>query len=168
MLRRAAERSDQLILGNSQELPLRDACFDVAFCRSLLHHLPRPALAVSEMHRVLRRGGELVLVDTNASILSSLPRRIMYRSQRFSGQHRNMNRRMLERLLRPYFAVDRVVYFGYLAYPLIAFPDAVRVFKYVPFKAFASSALMCIDRALSRVPLLRAQSWGILIKGTRR
>ena len=46
MLRCAAARSDQLILGNSQELPLKDNSFDVAFCRSLLHHLPRPELAI--------------------------------------------------------------------------------------------------------------------------
>ena len=34
MLRYAAERSDQLVLGNSQELPFRDQVFDTVFCRS--------------------------------------------------------------------------------------------------------------------------------------
>jgi len=51
MLRYASRHSRQLILGNSQELPLKDSCFDVVFCRSLLHHLPQPELAVKEKLR---------------------------------------------------------------------------------------------------------------------
>ena len=167
MLRRASTRSDRLVLGNSQDMPLKSASFDVVFCRSLLHHLPQPQLCVREMHRVLRDGGQIVLVDTNTSLLSALPRRIAYGGRRFAGAHRNMNRRSLEGLLRPYFSVDRVSYFGYFAYPLVGFPDLLGIFRYFPLKSFTTSALMRLDRGISRVPLLRTQSWAILIKGTR-
>jgi ubiquinone/menaquinone biosynthesis C-methylase UbiE len=168
MLRRAADHYDQLILGNSQELPFRSGSFDVAFCRSLLHHLPEPERAVDEMRRVLCPGGRLVVADTNTSLLSALPRRLAYRGERFSDEHQNLSRRRLETLLRPRFTVDDVQYFGYVAYPLIGFPDLVRAFRYFVPKPFWSAALMSVDRLLANVPFVRTQSWGIIVKATRR
>ena len=79
-----------------------------------------------------------------------------------------MNRRKLERLLSPYFHVDEVFYFGYIAYPLLGFPDIIPLYRYVPFKSFFAPVLMLMDNILSRIPLIRTQSWGILIKGIRR
>ena len=167
MLRHAAEFSDQLVLGNSQDLPFRDNVFDVVFCRSLLHHLPQPGVAVKEMFRVLRPSGKLGLVDTNASLLSALPRWLAYRGERFSAHHANLNRCVLEDFLTPCFRVEEVFYFGYLAYPLLGFPDLCSVFKYFPFKPFAARALMSIDNIISRVPFIKTQSWAILIKAVR-
>jgi len=166
MLRHARKFSDQLVLGNSQQLPFKDNSFDLVFCRSLLHHLPDPELAVKEIARVLKPGGEVVLVDTNASILSLLPRKIANKGEHFSEEHQNLSRKKLESLLGPYFEVDDVAYFGYIAYPLLGFPDLVSVFKYVPFKPFFASILMGIDKVLSCLPLIRSQSWAILIKAT--
>ncbi len=168
MLVRASQSYDQLILGNSQELPLREASFDTVLARSLLHHLPKPELAVAEMQRVLRPGGEMVLVDTNASLISTIPRWIKYRGEHFSEEHQNLSRRRLTELLEPHFRIDTVRYFGYIAYPLVGFPDLVGVFRYVPMKSVATTTLMTIDNVLSKIPLIRSQGWAILIKGTRR
>ena len=167
MLRHAAAQSDQLILGNSQDLPLKDGSFDVAFCRSLLHHLPDAASAVREMHRVLRPQGEMVIVDTNSSILSWLPRIIANRGEHFSHDHQNLSRKRIKGLLEPHFKIEDVLYFGYIAYPLLGFPDLLRLFKYVPCKSLAEPTLMKIDGCLSRIPGVRTQSWGILIKARR-
>ena len=167
MLRYAARHSDQLILGNSQKLPLKDNSFDVVFNRSLLHHLPQPELAVKEMCRVLRSKGEAVFVDTNCSLFSSLPRMIANRGDHFSKMHKNLNRRTIEHLLRPYFKVEDVVYFGYIAYPVLGFPDILNLFRFVPFKSIAEPALMLIDNILSRLPAIRTQSWGILVKAVK-
>jgi len=166
MLRCAAKRSDRLVLGNSQDLPFQDNSFNLVFCRSLLHHLPQPELAVREMHRVLKSKGEIVLVDTNTSLLSVLPRMLANRGKHFSEEHKNLSYSVLKRILGPHFSIDKVSYFGYVAYPLLGFPDLVTVFKYIPFKPVAASVLMCLDKFLSHVPLVRTQSWGILIKGT--
>lgn len=168
MLRIASRGSNQLLLGNSQKLPLRDESFDVAFCRSLLHHLPEPQQAVREMARVLRPGGDIVLVDTNTSLLSSLPRMLAKRGEHFSEEHKNLTRRAIEGYLAPHFHVDDVMYFGYMAYPLLGFPDILPLFKFVPIKSVAEPLLMRIDGALSKIPLIRTQSWGILVKGTKR
>ena len=167
MLKRAAKRSDQLVLGNSQELPLKDASFDLVFSRSLLHHLPRPELAVAEMHRVLRPGGEVVLADTHSSIISALPRILARKGERFSGVHRNLTRKVISSWLEPYFQIREVSYFGYLAYPLLGFPDFLDLFRYIPAKPLLETALIFVDEVLSRTPLIRTQSWGIIVKAVK-
>jgi len=168
MLKYASKYSDKLILGNSQKLPLKDDCFDVVFCRSLLHHLPQPQLAVKEMYRVLKPEGEVVIVDTNRSLLSALPRIIANRGEHFWQGHKNLSRAAIEQLLKPYFEIEEVMYFGYIAYPLLGFPDILNLFKFVPFKSIAEPALMLVDNILSRIPVLRTQSWGILVKAVKR
>ena len=49
--------------GNTEELPFVNDSFDVVFCRSSLYHFARPLIAVSEMVRVCRGGGRIVLLD---------------------------------------------------------------------------------------------------------
>lgn len=47
---------------DAERLDLPDASFDVALCTLGLMYVPDPARALSEMHRVLRPGGRLVVV----------------------------------------------------------------------------------------------------------
>ena len=49
--------------GNAESLPFIDESFDIVFCRSSLHHFDDPQRAVSEMVRVCRSGGRIVLFD---------------------------------------------------------------------------------------------------------
>lgn len=168
MLRSAARYSDRLILGNCQQLPFRDGSFSGVFCRSLLHHLERPELAVREMARVLADEGVVCIVETNTSILSALPRWIVYRGSRFSEFHVNLGRRRLKQLLRPYFQVDEMFCFGFVAYPLLGFPDLVGIIKRAPGRAWLARGLMAVDRVCARVPVLRTQGWAVLATAVRR
>lgn len=49
------------VIGNSEELPFRDASFDLVLCTDALQYFPEPKLAMREMHRVLKTGGVLIL-----------------------------------------------------------------------------------------------------------
>jgi ubiquinone/menaquinone biosynthesis C-methylase UbiE len=49
--------------GNAEDLPFVDESFDLVYCRSSLHHFADPTVAVSEMVRVCRKGGRIVLLD---------------------------------------------------------------------------------------------------------
>lgn len=42
-----------------QDLRFPDATFDAAVCVDVLNHVPRPDKAISELHRVLKPGGEI-------------------------------------------------------------------------------------------------------------
>lgn len=49
------------VAGDAQALPFRSAAFDTLLSTHMLVHVPEPAQAVSEMSRVLKPGGHLIL-----------------------------------------------------------------------------------------------------------
>jgi len=51
-------------LGDAAALPFPAASFDVVSCRVCAHHFGRARAAVGEMARVLRPGGQLLLIDS--------------------------------------------------------------------------------------------------------
>jgi len=50
----------------AEDLPYESGSFDLVATRYSIHHLLRPELALREMHRVCRPGGELLLIDVVA------------------------------------------------------------------------------------------------------
>ncbi len=55
------------LAAGSRSLPMRDACFDGAYSRDVLEHLPSPAVVTelfAELGRVLRPGGRMVHIVT--------------------------------------------------------------------------------------------------------
>lgn len=73
MLSRARDRAHELRIdvgiqeGDAQALPFDDASFDTVLCTYSLCSIPDDRAATREMARVLRPGGELVLVEHVAS-----------------------------------------------------------------------------------------------------
>jgi ubiquinone/menaquinone biosynthesis C-methylase UbiE len=51
------------VQGDSERLPFASGSFDIVTCAHSFHHYPRQDRAVVEMHRVLRTGGRLMLID---------------------------------------------------------------------------------------------------------
>jgi len=49
--------------GDAGRLPFRDAAFDAAACSLVLHYIQEPGRCLSELRRVLRPGGRLLLAD---------------------------------------------------------------------------------------------------------
>jgi SAM-dependent methyltransferase len=47
--------------GSLESIPVEDESFDVVLCLQVLEHVPDPAAAVRELHRVVRPGGRVLL-----------------------------------------------------------------------------------------------------------
>jgi ubiquinone/menaquinone biosynthesis C-methylase UbiE len=58
----------ELIVGDATALPFPYGSFDISGCMRVLHHARRPELIVSELARVTRPGGRLLVVDQVASV----------------------------------------------------------------------------------------------------
>jgi len=69
MLRRAHYKLDGLAdrvrftVGDSEHLPFESRSFDVVTCANSFHHYPHQEAVVREFRRVLRPGGQLLLLD---------------------------------------------------------------------------------------------------------
>ena len=66
--RAAAPANVRLVEGDVMALPFGYAEFDLACCHRVLHHVRRPELAVSELARVTRPGGKLLVADQLGSV----------------------------------------------------------------------------------------------------
>lgn len=65
--RRVGEESVRFAVGSASALPFAPGSFDLCFSCECLEHVPDPGAVASEMHRVLRPGGTLVLTTENYS-----------------------------------------------------------------------------------------------------
>ena len=84
---------------DAHQLPFEDASFDAVVCTLSLCNIPDPAQAVSEMNRVLRPGGRIVLVDHIRSankIVYAVQKLIEFFSVRIDGDY--MTRRPSEQV----------------------------------------------------------------------
>lgn len=59
----AAKGQVEFRVGDAHALPLEDAEVDAAFAHMVLQYLSEPTAAVREMHRIVRVGGSIMLVD---------------------------------------------------------------------------------------------------------
>lgn len=66
--RAAAPDNVRFVEGDAMELPFGYAQFDVSCSHRVLHHVRRPELAVSELARVTRPGGRILVADQLGSV----------------------------------------------------------------------------------------------------
>jgi len=154
----------RVVLGDSQNLPFEDQSFQIVINRGLLHHLPDPKKGVSEMSRVLKKGGEAVFAEPTLNFFSFLPRKLLKRSQHFSHLHKNFKEKELEKIIGSQLKIEKVYYFGYLAYLLLGFPDIFDMYRFFPFKKVVTPLLIRFDESISKIPILNSKTcWGVMI-----
>jgi ubiquinone/menaquinone biosynthesis C-methylase UbiE len=171
MLRHAQRRlkltgSDPLLVqADACRLPFAENTFDVVYARGMLHHLPDPARGMQEIRRVLKPGGLAVVLDPNKTLLSTLPRYLARRTDHFDDDHKSFRASELERLVKSALTLVETRFYGYVAYPLLGFPDLID-FERLGISRLAGG-LMKLDRMLGVLPGIRRLGWGVFISARK-
>lgn len=74
--RRLKEKQDKVICGNGFNIPLKDNSIDCVLLVAVLEHTSKPELVIDESWRVLKKGGEAIIVVPN-DIAMSLGRMLL-------------------------------------------------------------------------------------------
>jgi ubiquinone/menaquinone biosynthesis C-methylase UbiE len=169
MILTAKRKIPLLVLGDSHFLPFADSVFAAVISRSLLHHMQDPLIGVKEMVRILKPRGEIVLSETLSTPLSKPGRFFLKKfSGRFSKLHKNFSKDYLLNLLEPFFVIETVLPFGFIAYPLMGFPDIIDFSKLIPLPHKFCDFLIQIDEKITRSRIGQLLAWGIIVKGRKK
>lgn len=148
----------------AESIPFPDNHFDFVVCRSLLHHLDDPAIAMAEMVRVLKPGGKFVCWDPNAGMLASWFRKLFQKTDRFSHLHHSFTDKELFGLIEELgLGITEKRYIGFLAYPLCGFPD-IHNFN---LPIWLGRWLIKIDDILSKT-FLKGSAWSLMVKAVKK
>ena len=147
----------------AEALPFESNTFDFVVCRSLLHHLGNPLLGLSEMYRVLKPGGRWVCWDPNHGFFYTMIRKLFQHTDRFSHLHKSFSDSELFGMVEQAgFKITERRYIGYLAYPLLGFPDIVKF----PISIGLGRVLIDLDNFIAKTPLKRF-SWSLMVRGEK-
>ena len=83
------------VVGDAHNLPFENEKFDNILCTEVLEHLHSPYIAISEMKRVLKKGGKLVLTTRFIFPLHDIPHDY-YRFTKYGLKHLFKNWEILE------------------------------------------------------------------------
>jgi len=61
--RERVDNKINFIKGDAKSLPFDDGAFDAVFCHNMLHHLPQPEKMLSEIKRVVKSDGAIIIRD---------------------------------------------------------------------------------------------------------
>ena len=158
-----ARNHHKWIKAPAEAIPFTDDTFDFVVCRSLLHHLEEPKLGLAEMYRVLKKGGTWVCWDPNYSFFSEIFRKVARHTDRFSHIHKNFKAGELFGMIEDSkFIITEKRYIGFLAYPLLGFPDILNF--HIPIGL--GKVIMGFDRMLEKTPL-KYLAWSLMVRGTK-
>jgi len=150
--------------GDVEHLPLQDAIFDTVIYLEVMEYVTDPQAALNEMHRVLKRGGTLILATP-----------FLHRADTLHDYWRFTEHALRHLLAEADFQVQELKQQG------AALAVAVNILKYAIYAiqrprwrilvAFAAyqplMALLCLDEPLARrLPALRTFSTGYLVLAT--
>ncbi|MDY0094410.1 MAG: class I SAM-dependent methyltransferase [Candidatus Vecturithrix sp.] len=154
MLRFARQKQMTVVMGDAENLPFKSNSFDGILGKGVLHHLSDMGSSVSELYRVLKPGGFLILTDPNLSPLRALKFMLMHKEKHYSPLHHSMHPIAYIRRFKSKFDIIDFKYFGFFAYP-VAFPD---ILPYTVSEK-CMERLMRFDEIISRIPILNRLCW---------
>lgn len=138
-------------------LPFKDGSFSLVTAFDLLYHrdITDDAQALSELRRVCRKGGYLLVTDSALGFLRSSHDRATH------ARHRYTKKEMVEKVSMAGFSVRRISYTNFFLFPIVA---AVRLFKRYTDKGDTRSDLKSVNPFLNSLLLTVLRTESLLLR----
>lgn len=157
----------QLVCAPLETVELAPHHFDAVICRGMLHHLPDLDASLARLRGLLRPGGCLIASEPCADSWLLRAPRWFWRtfSGRFDRDHLAFRSRQLRRSLENAgFQVVAQRKFGFVAFPLCSLSDILPVLRHTPGSVTITRGLIVLDELLARLPLVRNESWHVIVR----
>jgi SAM-dependent methyltransferase len=160
----AVNGSVPLVVGDIEDLPLAPQSFDQIVCRGVLHRLSEVGRGLQQLFVALKQGGDLVISEP---IGDSRALNAFRGAALAAGRHPFPERRIDYLTTGEWIAAARLAGFhtvrwfhlGYLAFPVLGFPEALPLMRRVPGRMTLARLFLGLDRGLARIPYVNTWSW---------
>jgi len=75
----------QFVAGDANSLPFGDASFDLVLCNSVLHHMREPLRLLTEIRRIVKPHGSILLRDLRRPSRLSCPLHVRWHGRHYEG-----------------------------------------------------------------------------------
>ena len=124
---RVPNRRSEFLIASALRMPFADGIFHLVFAKDVLHHVQDPDVVLSEVDRVVRIGGRIIIVEPNRY------NPIFYVHLTVFGGHNHLSRPKFIRLIRKYFPSAQFRYFETRVYVIAGrrLCQLLHLFEYV-------------------------------------
>lgn len=153
---RTLDHSVPLLSGDIEQLPLAPQSFDQVICRDSLHHLPDVGLAFRRLFETLKDGGDLIIFEPIQDAYTLHLLRVMTRrctADTYTAKE------WIDAAEAAGFRIVTWFNLGYLALPLLGYPEVTQIMRHMPFRMPLAKLLVHVDNLLARLPYIRTYSW---------
>ena len=162
MLKEAKEKGNILLVEtDAQRLPFKDDAFDLTLCTDALHHLPNAEQVVSEMKRVTKEGGCVVIIEINHNWADFLRDKLI----KFAEKREKKKKTISVTLYQESIHIDRlrqifnnVGLTDYKTYNCIFIPPAIQ-------NRYILRGLELLEMLVGRIPIIKEISGKVCFVG---
>ena len=160
---RAVTRRSHLLVGDIAALPVAPQSFDHVICRGALCRVPDVRRAFSGLFDVLKDGGDLVVSEPIGDsrlvrFLKTVVKRRTTKHYKF-GEWKYTSQEWIHMAQGAGFQTVRWFNLGYVALPLLGYPDESHVMRYTPFRMPLARLLLRVDGVIAKIPWINTHSW---------
>ena len=153
----------RLLVGDMAALPVAPRSFDHVICRAALHRLPDVRRAFRGLFDILKEGGDLVVSEPIGDsrivrFFQVVIKRRTTNSYR-AREWKYTSKEWIQMAQEAGFQNVRWFNVGYVALPLLGYPEGSHVMRYLPLRMPPAKLLLRFDRLLADIPWIKAQSW---------
>ena len=110
-----ARQLNGLICGDAEKLPIRHGCYDIVLTLDIIEHIKDDRHALSEIYRILKPDGVLVIFVPAFQFLWSFQDEISHHQRRYNA------RELREKVLQAGFELRKLTYVNSLLFPVVWF-----------------------------------------------